>query len=67
LILNIRLLIGGSLVGLFAIISQAEPMRMTKDEVVAIGKRAIEARFPGVTQGRAFAIHAHGRVLGGLN
>ena len=30
-------------------------MRITKDEVVAIGKRAIEARFLGVTQGRAFA------------
>jgi hypothetical protein len=30
-------------------------MRMTKDQVVAVGTRAIEARFPGATKGRTFA------------
>ena len=29
-------------------------MRMTKDQVVAVGTRAIEARFPGATKGRTF-------------
>ena len=30
-------------------------MRMTKDQVVAVGTRAIEARFPGATKGRTLA------------
>ena len=29
-------------------------MRMTKDQVVAVGTRAIEGRFPGATKGRTF-------------